>query len=95
MSKRFWNVQIEMYEDGRVLAAVLRSRTAAKTPSDGYVQHTGIEGFKTELDVTSANGKNPYRLAQEELADMAATEDSRRAMIEKLRTYLTKKGVSV
>jgi hypothetical protein len=54
-----------------------------------------IEGFKTELDVTSANGKNPYRLAEEELADMAATEDSRRAMIEKLRTYLTKKGVSV
>jgi hypothetical protein len=45
MKTRFWNVQIEMYEYGRVLAAVLRSRYVAAIPRDVYVQNPGREVF--------------------------------------------------
>jgi hypothetical protein len=54
-----------------------------------------LEGYKTELDVTTKTGRNPYNLAQDELANSAATEDTRRAMIERLRAYLKAKGINV
>jgi hypothetical protein len=45
MKTRFWNVQIEMYENGMILAAVLRSRDVATIPRDVYVQNPGREVF--------------------------------------------------
>jgi hypothetical protein len=45
MKRKFWNVQIEVYEDGRVLAAVLRSKEAAIMPRDVYVRNPGREVF--------------------------------------------------
>jgi hypothetical protein len=56
--KKFWNVQIEMYTDGRVLAAVLRTRTAAIMPRDVYVHTPGRDvfslWFKTESKAQDA-----------------------------------------
>jgi hypothetical protein len=58
MKKLFWNVQVEMYDDGTVRAAMLRSRTAVAIPRDGYVQNPGREvfslWFKTEVEGQSA-----------------------------------------
>jgi hypothetical protein len=54
-----------------------------------------LEGYKTELDVTTKTGRNPYKLAQEEMSSLAATEETRRAMIERLRSYLKAKGINV
>jgi hypothetical protein len=45
MKKKFWNVQIEVYTDGRVLAAVLRTRTAGTMPRDVYVHNPGREVY--------------------------------------------------
>jgi hypothetical protein len=45
MKKKFWNVGIEIYEDGRVLAAVLRSREAEYHPQAGYRKEPGREVF--------------------------------------------------
>jgi hypothetical protein len=36
MKTRFWNVGIEIYEDGTVLAAVLRNRLADTQPAEVY-----------------------------------------------------------
>jgi len=36
MKIKFWNVGIEIYEDGTVKAAVLRNRLAEKQPADDY-----------------------------------------------------------
>jgi len=36
MKMKFWNVGIEIYEDGTVKAAVLRNRLAEKQPADDY-----------------------------------------------------------
>jgi len=36
MKAKFWNVGIEIYEDGTVKAAVMRSRVATIQPADGY-----------------------------------------------------------
>jgi hypothetical protein len=43
--KKFWNVGIEIYGDGRVLAAVLRSREAECQPRAGYRKGPGREVF--------------------------------------------------
>jgi hypothetical protein len=45
MKRQFWNVGIEIYQDGIVKAAVLRSRAARAIPGDGYVQNPGREVF--------------------------------------------------
>jgi hypothetical protein len=45
MKTRFWNVQIEMYEDGTVRAVVLRNRVTTDIPRDVYVQNPGREVF--------------------------------------------------
>jgi hypothetical protein len=45
MKKTFWNMGIEMYEDGRTLAAVLRSREAERQPKSDYRKEPGREVF--------------------------------------------------
>jgi hypothetical protein len=53
------------------------------------------EGYKDALDVESKNGKNPYKMAEEELNNPNATIESRGSMIERLRTWLKAKGHAV
>jgi hypothetical protein len=53
-----------------------------------------VAGYKAELNVTTSTGKNPYTLAEAELANKDATEDSRRGMIDRLRKFLLAKGVA-
>jgi hypothetical protein len=43
--KKFWNVGIEIYGDGRVLAAVLRGLEAECQPRAGYRKEPGLEVF--------------------------------------------------
>jgi hypothetical protein len=45
MKKKFWNVGIEIYQDGIVKAAVLRSRTAEYQPQAAYRKEPGQEVF--------------------------------------------------
>jgi hypothetical protein len=45
MKKTFWNVGIEIYEDGRVLSAVLGSREAKYQPRVAYRKEPGREIF--------------------------------------------------
>jgi hypothetical protein len=45
MKQIFWNVGIEIYEDGRVLAAILRYRKAKYQPSVSYRKEPGREVF--------------------------------------------------
>jgi hypothetical protein len=56
--KQFWNVLIEQYKDGTVLAAVLRNRRANSTPGDVYRCEPGREiyslWFGSEKDAHSA-----------------------------------------
>jgi hypothetical protein len=58
MKKLFWNVQIEMYDDGTVRAAILRTRAAVAMPRDVYVRNPGREvfnlWFKTEVEAQGA-----------------------------------------
>jgi hypothetical protein len=58
MKKLFWNVQIEMYDDGTVRAAILRTRMAIAMPRDGYVRNPGREvfslWFKAEVEAQGA-----------------------------------------
>jgi hypothetical protein len=49
--------------------------------------------FKDYLNVTTKSGTNPYKLAQDELSNTAATEDSRKKMIQRLRDFLIAKKV--
>jgi hypothetical protein len=49
--------------------------------------------FKEYLNVTTKSGTNPYKLAEEELNSSAATEDSRKEMITRLRDFLIAKKV--
>jgi hypothetical protein len=49
--------------------------------------------FKEYLDANTKSGTNPYKLAQKELDSTAATEDSRRKMITRLRDFLIAKKV--
>ena len=45
MKTRFWNVGIEIYEDGTVRAAVLQSRELENQPSDAYRREPRREIF--------------------------------------------------
>jgi hypothetical protein len=54
MKKLFWNVQIEMYDDGTVRAAMLRTRAAVAMPCDGYVKNPGREVFSLWHETESA-----------------------------------------
>jgi hypothetical protein len=54
MKTRFWNVGIEIYEDGRVLAAVLRSREAKYQPSVAYRKEPGREIFSLWYETEEA-----------------------------------------
>jgi hypothetical protein len=71
MKKKFWNVQIEMYEDGRVLAAVLRSKEAAVMPHDVYVQNPGREVFSIWCD-SEAEAEEAVRQAKAMATSKAA-----------------------
>jgi hypothetical protein len=51
--------------------------------------------YKDALDVISKNGKNPYKMAQEELANPNATIESRDSMIKRLNDWLKNKGINV
>jgi hypothetical protein len=43
--RRFWNVGVEMYKDGDVKAAVLRSREAERRPADNCGREPGREVY--------------------------------------------------
>jgi len=51
--------------------------------------------YKDALDVTSNNGKNPYKMAQDELNNPDATIESRNSMIKRLNDWLKNKGIKV
>jgi len=51
--------------------------------------------YKDALDVVSKNGKNPYKMAQEELDNPNATIESRDSMIKRLYDWLHNKGINV
>ena len=50
---------------------------------------------KAALDVVSKNGKNPYKMAQDELANPNATPETRDSMIDRLKAWLKAKGIVV
>jgi hypothetical protein len=54
MKTRFWNVGIEIYEDGRVLAAVLWNREAEYQPPASYRKEPGRELFSLWYETASA-----------------------------------------
>jgi hypothetical protein len=54
-----------------------------------------MTSYKTELDVVTKTGRNPYRLAEDEFKNSAATEETRQAMIDRLTTWLKAKGINV
>jgi hypothetical protein len=45
MKRRFWNAEVEIYEDGTVKAAVLWSRKTEAMPCDRHVENPGREVF--------------------------------------------------
>jgi hypothetical protein len=55
MKGRFWNAEVEVYEDGSVKAAVLWSRKAESKPADRRVENPGREVFSLwfESEVTA------------------------------------------
>lgn len=58
MKMKFWNVGIEIYEDGTVKAAILRNRLAEKQPADDYKSQPKREvysvWFNNEVTANSA-----------------------------------------
>jgi hypothetical protein len=58
MKKKFWNVGVEIYADGSVKAAILRSREAKYQPSVSYRKEPGREVFglwyETEAEAQGA-----------------------------------------
>jgi hypothetical protein len=52
------------------------------------------EGFEEQLNRNLPSG-NPYLMIRDELANLAATVESRRALLDRIRAYLEKLGVSV
>jgi hypothetical protein len=54
-----------------------------------------LEGYSDLLEVTTGNGQNPFKLGMNELKDFDASVESRKEMIERLRTFLLKKGAKV
>jgi hypothetical protein len=73
-------------------------------PNEGQGEETEFERltatleeymtFKEYLDTTTKSGTNPYKLAQAELDNKNATEDSRRTMITRVRDFLIAKKIS-
>jgi hypothetical protein len=61
----------------------------------GHTLDQIMTSYKTELDVVTKTGRNPYKLAEQEVKNSAATEESRRAMIDRLMAYLKAKGINV
>jgi hypothetical protein len=73
MKGKFWNVGIEIYEDGRVLAAVLRSREAKHQPSASYRKEPGREVFSLWYETeASAQGAVIEALAMNKKQEVAA-----------------------
>ncbi|MDR1399422.1 MAG: hypothetical protein LBJ41_05830 [Treponema sp.] len=54
MKTRYWKVGIEIYEDGRVLSAVLWSREATYQPSASYRKEPGREVFSFWYETKAA-----------------------------------------
>jgi hypothetical protein len=54
MKTRFWNVGIEIYGDGTVKAAVLRSREAECQPRAAYRKEPGREVFSFWYETDAA-----------------------------------------
>jgi hypothetical protein len=52
-----------------------------------------LEAYSAELNVTTKSGSNPYKSAETELSNPNATVETRKDMIERLRSYLAAKGV--
>ena len=50
MKDRYWNVSIEVYDDGIVKAGVIRSRAAIKLPVDGYMRQPKREVYSVWFD---------------------------------------------
>ncbi|MDR1218968.1 MAG: hypothetical protein LBK73_05090 [Treponema sp.] len=71
--KRYWRVQVEVYEDGAVKAAVLGSRKAEAMPRDGHVENPRREVFSLwyESEVT-AQGAVLEALAMNKKQEAAA-----------------------
>ena len=61
----------------------------------GFIIDQLMASYKDALDVTSGNGKNPYKMAQDELANQDATIESRDSMIKRLNDWLKNKGIKV
>lgn len=45
MKAKFWNVGIEIHDDGTVKAAVLRKRFVVRQPKDTYIQQPNCEFY--------------------------------------------------
>ena len=54
-----------------------------------------MDGYKDALNVVSGNGKNPYKMGEDELNNTNATIESRSSMIDRLRKWLQQKGYKV
>jgi hypothetical protein len=61
----------------------------------GHTLDQIMTSYKTELDVVTKTGRNPYALAEEELKNPSATEETRQVMIDRLMAFLKAKGISV
>jgi hypothetical protein len=73
MKKKCWNVQIELYADGSVKAAVLRERTACAMPGDECVRNPGREVFSLWYESgAAARGAVAEALAMSERREAAA-----------------------
>jgi len=89
-------------ESGAVDAAALAAQAAAgngNTGPDEFEQLTLdleaiLESYKDMLNVETKSG-NPYKLGNAELCDFAASIDTRKLMISRLRNYLEKQGVKI
>jgi hypothetical protein len=54
MKKKFWNVLVEIYGDGTVKAAVLRSREAKYRPRETWRDEPGREVFSLWYETEAA-----------------------------------------
>ena len=73
MKQIFWNVGIEIYRDGSVKAAVLRSRKAKYQPSVSYRREPGREVFSLWYETEAeAQGAVQEALAMNTKQEVAA-----------------------
>jgi len=73
MKTRFWNVGVEIYEDGTVRAAVLRSWEATSQPSDSYRREPRREIFSVWfVSNAEAQGAVIEALAMNTVQEVAA-----------------------